>query len=99
MCKLKRAAGEETKRDHIMANTNWYTSSQVTRELAISLRQLYYWELKGIVKPKVVTMGAREFKRYSEQDLQRLRRIKQLLDEGYTLAAAVRKVLESESSN
>ena len=82
-----------------MGNTNWYTSSQVVRQLDISLRQLYYWELKGIVKPKVVTMGAREFKRYSEQDLNKLRKIKQYLDEGYTLAAAVRKTMEESSWN
>ena len=82
-----------------MANTTWYTSSDVTRQLAISLRQLYYWELKGIVKPKVVTLGAREFKRYSEQDLCRLRKIKELIDEGYTLSAAVRKAIAEDGSS
>lgn len=82
-----------------MGNVNWYTSSQVTKELAISLRQLYYWELKGIIKPKIVTVGSREFKRYSEHDVQKLRRIKQYLDEGYTLAAAVRKTMEQGDWN
>jgi DNA-binding transcriptional MerR regulator len=82
-----------------MASANWYTSSQVAEALEISLRQLYYWELKGIVKPKIITMGAREFKRYSEHDVEKLRRIKQYLDEGYTLAAAVRKAMDSSSRN
>ncbi len=81
-----------------MANTTWYKSSDVTRKLDISLRQLYYWELKGIVKPRVITMGAREFKRYSEHDLRRLERIKSYLDQGYTLAAAVQKTLQEEGS-
>ena len=71
-----------------MKKVHWFSSSEVTRELNISLRQLYYWELKGIVQPKMVTMGSRSFKRYSLEDIEKLRRVKRLLDEGYTLAAA-----------
>ncbi|MDZ7372329.1 MAG: MerR family transcriptional regulator [candidate division KSB1 bacterium] len=82
-----------------MASARWYTSSQVAATLEISLRQLYYWELKGIVRPKTVTVGAREFKRYSQHDVEKLRRIKQYLDEGYTLTAAVRKALAEGSQN
>ena len=74
-----------------MKKVQWFSSSEVTRQLNISLRQLYYWELKGIVRPKVVTMGSREFKRYSMEDVETLRRIKELLDQGYTLAGAMKK--------
>ncbi len=70
----------------------WLSSSEVTRQLEISLRQLYYWELKGIVKPRVVTMGSREFKRYSAKDFETLRRIKEYLDQGYTLSSAAERV-------
>ncbi|HDL18149.1 MAG TPA: hypothetical protein ENH29_03760 [Bacteroidetes bacterium] len=48
--------GEET-----IIGQNWVTSPQITGQLATGVRQLYYWELKGIVEPKTVTMGAREF--------------------------------------
>ncbi len=75
-----------------MKNTHWLSSSEVTRKLDISLRQLYYWELKGIVKPKLVTMGSREFKRYSLRDVEVLKRVKDYLDQGYTLNSAVQKV-------
>ncbi len=74
-----------------MKNTYWLSSSEVTRKLDISLRQLYYWELKGIVKPKMVTMGSREFKRYSLRDFEVLKRVKEYLDQGYTLNSAVQK--------
>ncbi len=74
-----------------MKKVQWFSSSEVTRQLNISLRQLYYWELKGIVRPKVVTMGSREFKRYSMEDVETLRRIKELLDQGYTLAGAMKQ--------
>ncbi|MFQ5674569.1 MAG: MerR family transcriptional regulator [bacterium] len=75
-----------------MKNTMWLSSSDVTRELNISLRQLYYWELKGIVKPRSISMGSREFKRYSNKDFELLRQIKDFLDEGYTLNGAVQRV-------
>ncbi|MDQ7051935.1 MAG: MerR family transcriptional regulator [candidate division KSB1 bacterium] len=74
-----------------MKKVQWFSSSEVTRQLNISLRQLYYWELKGIVRPKVVTMGSREFKRYSIEDVETLRRIKELLDQGYTLSGAMKQ--------
>jgi DNA-binding transcriptional MerR regulator len=74
-----------------MKNTYWFSSSQVTRKLDISLRQLYYWELKGIVKPKMITMGSREFKRYSVSDFEVLKRIKDYLDQGYTLNSAFQR--------
>ena len=75
-----------------MKNTMWLSSSDVTRKLNISLRQLYYWELKGIVKPRMISMGSREFKRYSNRDFETLRQIKDFLDQGYTLTSAVQRV-------
>lgn len=75
-----------------MKNTMWLSSSEITRKLNISLRQLYYWELKGIVKPRMVSMGSREFKRYSAKDFEVLRQVKDLLDEGYTLTGAAQRV-------
>ena len=47
----------------MMMDEKYFSSSEVTRKLDISLRQLYYWELKGIVKPNLITLGSREFKR------------------------------------
>ncbi len=73
----------------------WLSSSDVTRKLNISLRQLYYWELKGIVKPRLISMGSREFKRYSNKDFETLRQIKDFLDQGYTLTSAVQRVQAS----
>lgn len=69
-------------------------SSDVIKRLGISLRQLYYWELKGIVQPRYVQMGSRKFKRYTNQDFLRLKRMKESLDKGYTLEAATRRVEE-----
>ena len=80
-----------------MKNTMWLSSSDVTRKLNISLRQLYYWELKGVVKPRMITMGSREFKRYSNRDYEVLRQLKNFLDQGYTLTSAVQRVQTAEA--
>ena len=74
-----------------MKKVHWFGSSYVTKELGISLRQLYYWELKGIVRPHVLTKGSREFKQFSLQDINTLKQVKKYLDQGYTLSSAVDK--------
>lgn len=74
-----------------MKRVHWYSSSEVTRELNISLRQLYYWELKGIVRPKMIKLGSRQFKRFSQEDLETLKKVKEFLDQGYTLAGAIKQ--------
>jgi DNA-binding transcriptional MerR regulator len=78
-----------------MIEEKYYSSSEVTRKLDISLRQLYYWELKGIVKPNLITLGSREFKRYSSEDFDILKKVKRYLDQGFTLTSAVQKVREN----
>jgi len=82
-----------------MDDDKHYSSSEVTRKLDISLRQLYYWELKGIIKPKFITLGSREFKRYSHDDFEKLKKVKRFLDQGYTLTSAVQRVNESDNTN
>ena len=75
-----------------MNNVMWMSSSEVTQKLNISLRQLYYWELKGIIKPRIIPKGSREFKRYSAKDFEVLRQVKGYLDQGFTLSGAVQRV-------
>jgi len=87
--------GSKTGKDLTMGRTPLFTSSEITRKVDISLRQLYYWELKGLVKPQVITVGAREFKRYTAQDLELLRQVKYYLDEGYTLMRAFQKARQA----
>ena len=81
-----------------MDNILWLSSSEVTRKFNISLRQLYYWELKGIVKHRMIVMGSREFKRYSGKDFQILKQIKDYLDQGFTLNSAVKRVQSTKLS-
>ncbi|MBU4312410.1 MAG: PAS domain S-box protein, partial [Candidatus Omnitrophica bacterium] len=62
-----------------------FTSSQVLKEVNITYRQLSYWELKGIIKPIFQRQGTRDFKRYTQKEIDVLKSVKKLLDEGYSL--------------
>lgn len=69
-----------------------FSSSDAARGAGISLRQLYYWERIGILNPGRQVSGSREFRRYSEEDIVLLRKVKGLIDEGFTLRSAMRRV-------
>jgi len=80
----------------LLEEKTWYSSGEVCRIAGLSLRQLHYWGIIGIVEPRWETHGARNFCRYSKEDLQLLKNIKRLIEEGYTLRAAARKAKARE---
>ena len=70
-----------------------YGSVATALEVGISLRQLYYWvEVLRAVQPQNHQHGMRVFRRFTADDVTRLRKIKRFLEDGYTLQAAVRLV-------
>ncbi|MBI3610102.1 MAG: MerR family transcriptional regulator [Nitrospirae bacterium] len=69
-----------------------YGTSEVCRQVGISLRQLEYWILIGIVAPHLEQHGLKFFKRFSEQDLEILKQVKLLTDEGFLVSRALDKV-------
>jgi len=77
-------------------NGKFFGSRYVTEKVDISLRMLYYWELKGVIKPKTITMGSREFKRYTQGQIETLKSVKKYIDEGHTLTSAVQKTREAK---
>jgi DNA-binding transcriptional MerR regulator len=72
-----------------------HSTFTVTKECGISTRQLYYWELIGIVRPHYETFGTRKFRRYTSGDIDLLKQVKTLLDEGFTLQAVRDRVLKT----
>lgn len=61
--------------------------SQITN---IPTRQIRYWEDKGIIKSLTEEEGKN--RRYNYENIKRMLLIKELLDEGYTLDAAAKKI-------
>ena len=68
-----------------------YSTSTAAKKANISIKQLYYWEQIGIIKPRYERFGLRQFRRYDKDDIDVLRTIKRLLDRGFTLKAAIQK--------
>lgn len=76
-----------------------YSISLAAKEVGVSIRQLYYWEQLGIVKPIYEQFGSYQYRRYSQKDVELLIKLKQLLDEGYTLRAAASRVCGLENAS
>ena len=75
-----------------MADVKTYSISLAAQTIGVSPKQLYYWEQIGIVAPAYEDFGAHSYRRYSQEDVEALAKVKRLLDAGYTLRAAARKV-------
>lgn len=76
-----------------------YSTCTASRESGLSTRQLYYWELIGLIQPRYETFGVRQFRRYSQKDLEILKRAKRMLDEGYTLKAVKSRLVRGQNGN
>lgn len=76
-----------------------HSTITVTKECGISTRQLYYWERIGILRPQYETFGSRRFRRYTLDDIDRLKQVKTLLDEGFTLQAVREKLTERRETS
>ncbi|HET6464660.1 MAG TPA: MerR family transcriptional regulator [Nitrospiria bacterium] len=73
-------------------NAGFYSTTDVCREVGISSRQLEYWILIGIVSPRLEKHGIKFFKRFNIQDIEILKQIKLLTDEGFLVSRALEKV-------
>lgn len=80
--------------DDVVAPQNGsnFGAKEVCRSVGISHRQLDYWVLIGVVTPRLERHGAKQFRRFSRQDVTMLQRIKKLTDEGVVVSRAAERV-------
>ena len=64
-----------------------------------TVKMLRYWEEKGHISPERIYSGSRGYRYYSHDDLQKITRIKNYIDQGFTLQAAVQMADEKQSNN
>lgn len=69
-----------------------YGPNEVCRRVGLSARQLEYWVLIGVVTPVAERHGAKQFRRFSEQDVRILKRVKAMTDEGFLVSRAAEKI-------
>ena len=65
---------------------------EASSQCGISVKQLRTWTDQGLIdSPQYVTCGERTYRVYNGTHIEQIKRIKQYLDEGYTLKTAAFK--------
>ena len=68
-------------------------SITAAKAVGISLRQLYHWvDVLHVVEPALWQHGRRKFRRFTAEELEKLKQMKNQVERGYTLSAAVKIV-------
>ena len=71
---------------------------QAAKVCGVSVKQLRHWqEKKYLPDPERVICGERSYRKYGEEDLDAIRKIKAYLDRGFTLPVSARKATEERS--
>jgi DNA-binding transcriptional MerR regulator len=82
--------------DQQTASNATFSTSEIMRETGITVRQVYYWEMIGLIRPAYQSFGQRRFRRYGQRELERILEIRAWLDLGYSLEAVRRRMTEQE---
>ncbi|MGH7274010.1 MAG: MerR family transcriptional regulator [Nitrospiria bacterium] len=69
-----------------------YGTKEVCGLVGVSARQLEYWVLIGVVRPILEPHGSKMFKKFTDQDVDILKEVKTLTDEGFLVSRAAQKV-------
>lgn len=69
-----------------------YSPKEICQLANISARQLGYWKLIGIIRPAQDLHGSRLFYRYTERDLELLKAVQKLTEQGYLVSKAADKI-------
>ena len=84
----------------IAINTDKPVSIGTAAEISnTTVKMLRYWEEKGYITPERVYSVSRGYRYYSHDDVQKITRIKNYIDQGYTLKASARMADEKQSNN
>ncbi len=79
-------------------NDGRFGTVEAVKKIGVSFERLRYWEQAGIVNPIYVRCGTRKYRRYSQQDINKARFVRELVDdEKYSLEGAVRKLKAKDS--
>ena len=73
-----------------------YSICEAARISGVTEKQIRHWEeKKHIPKAQRVICGERSYRQFTETDFNLIHKIREYLDEGYTLFAAARKAGET----
>jgi DNA-binding transcriptional MerR regulator len=69
-----------------------YSIGEAARICGVTEKQIRHWEQKGHIPTlQRVICGKRSYRQFTEEGFKRIRRIREYLDEGFTLPVAANK--------
>ena len=74
-----------------------YSVGDVAKQTGVSLKQLRSWGGKYIQEPERVVCGERAYRRYTQDQINLIVKIKEYQDQGFTLKTAAQKAGEEIS--
>lgn len=93
---------KNNKENNIRKNTNneskdyeiepYFSQQDVARIFNTSPRMLLYWENQGLIHPTMEKHARGKERKYKKEDLEEIRFIKALIDDGYTTQALKKKL-------
>ena len=75
-----------------------YSTGEVSALSGASQKQIRYWQSRGYVKPEKVVCGYIAYRRFTKNQIEIIRAIKEFLDQGYTLARAAELAMSGKGS-
>lgn len=88
---IKPAKTQSIDDDYVFLSKLIVGIGEVAEMTGIPQRQLRYWQDKGIIKT-VTEHGKANTRRFNYMEIKKILLIKELVDEGFTLDAAAKKV-------
>jgi len=71
-----------------------YSIGDASKITGVSQKKLRSWEGKNIPEPERIVCGDRAYRRYTQEQIDLITRIKEYQDAGFTLSAAAQKASE-----
>jgi DNA-binding transcriptional MerR regulator len=69
-----------------------YSIGEAARICGVTEKQIRHWEERELIpSPQRVICGKRSYRQFTEEGFNLIRRIREYLDEGYTLSVAAKK--------
>ena len=76
-----------------------FSIGDTSKITGVSQKKLRSWEGKSIPEPERIICGDRAYRRYPQEQIKLITRIKGYQDQGFTLSAAAQKAREEISKN
>ena len=71
---------------------------ELLRKISIPRQKLYYLEQKGYIKPQKTVIGEKEFREYTDEDVEKVKLIWKYLQKGFKYKVAFDKAMEELES-